>query len=303
MRLAADRPLDPLAATRFNNPTRDDPQCNGCHRQIDPIAGAFMKWNERDQERYFPDQDWHADMVAPGFGQEVMDTADFGRAQQWLAQRIVADPRFVLATVFTAYEALTGRAPLDYPRDPSSEHFTPELAAWEAQDATFRAIGQRFVDDAMRFKTVVRELALTPYFRAVNAVAALTPERAATLDPIGTGRLISPERLSLKIAAVTGLTWARSPTDRPFLLGDFRILYGGIDSDAVVERLTVPNGIMANVGLRMANEVSCRASAWDFTRPRAERLLFPEVELTDVPESETGAAEPAAIERIKANIR
>jgi hypothetical protein len=307
------RPLDPLAATSFNNPTRDDPQCNGCHRQLDPIAGGFLKWNERDQERYEPDQQWHTEMVAPGFGQEVMDTDEYGDALQWLGARIVADPRFVLSTVYTAYEALTGHEPLSYPRadEPgdglldegaSTAAFDAKLSAWEAQDATFRAVGQRFVDENMNFKTVVRELVLSPYFRAHNTAAAPNEARAGELIAMGTGRLLSPERLSLKIAAVTGVPWARGKGERPFLLTDYKILYGGIDSDTVVDRLSQPNGIMANVALRMANEVSCRATAWDFTLPDAERVLFPGVTLLDVPESETGAEVPAQVERIKKTI-
>lgn len=296
------RPLDPLAATSFNNPTRDDPQCNGCHRQIDPIAGGFLKWNERDMERYEPMQNWHTEMVAPGFGQEVMDTSEYGDALQWLAARIVADPRFVLSTVYTAYEALTGHEALSYPRAEEPGDFDAKLAAWEAQDATFRAVGQRFVEEDMNFKTVVRELVLSPYFRAVNTKGDPGAERAAQLDGVGTGRLISPERLSLKINAIAGVPWSRSKGERPFLLTDYKILYGGIDSDTVVDRLSQPNGIMANVAMRMANEVSCRATAWDFSKPQGERVLFPHVTLLDVPESETGAEVPAQVEHIKQNI-
>ena len=295
------RPLDPLAATSFNNPTRDDPQCNGCHRQIDPIAGAFLKWNERDMERYEPNQDWHSEMVAPGFGQQVMDTAEYGSALQWLATRIVADPRFALSTVYTAYKALTGHAALEYPREDDPGDYAARLSAWEAQDATFRAVSQRFLDEGMNFKTVVRELVLSPYFRAQNA-DTLNEARATELDAVGTGRLLSPERLSLKIQAVTGVPWARTARDRPYLMNDYKILYGGIDSDTVVDRLSQPNGIMANVALRMANEVSCRATAFDFTRPDAERLLFSGVSLLDVPESETGAEVPAQVQRIQQTI-
>jgi hypothetical protein len=306
------RPLDPLAATSFNNPTRDDPQCNGCHRQIDPIAGAFLKWNERDMDRYEPEQDWHTEMVAPGFGQQVMDTAEYGSALQWLAARIVADPRFALSTVYTAYKALTGHDALDYPREDDTPapalrggappgDYSARLSAWEAQDATFRTISQQFLAENMSFKTVVRELVLSPYFRARNA-DSLTDARATELDAVGTGRLLTPERLSLKIQAVTGVPWARSKNERPYLLTDYKILYGGIDSDTVVDRLGQPNGIMANVALRMANEVSCRATAFDFTKPDAERVLFSGVTLADVPESETGAEVPAQVQRIQQTI-
>ena len=46
---------------------------------------------------------------------------------------------------------------------------------------------------------------------------------------------------------------------------------------------------MAAVATRMAIEVSCSATAFDFTRPAAERLLFPLVEVEDTPDFNEGA--------------
>jgi hypothetical protein len=302
---AADRPIDPLASTRFNNPTRDDVQCNGCHRQLDPIAGAFMKWSDRDQERYEPDSDWYPEMFAAGFGREVMDTADYTRALPWLAQRIVADPRFVLATIHTVFRGLTGQEPLDYPRESGALDFDAQRVAWQRQDASFRAIGERFVAENMRFKTVVRELLISSQFRAVNAMQDASMADLAELAALGTGRLSTPERLAAKIEVVTGVAWARDKDADPYLKRDFHILYGGIDSDTVTKRLTQPNGTMASVAARMANEVSCRVTAWDFTRPRGERRFFAGVEPSDVPEAASFVATPAAdsVERIRGTLQ
>lgn len=299
----AERPIDPTASGRFNNPTRDDSQCNGCHRQIDPIAGAFLKWQEYDQERYEPRSDWHPEMFAPGFGKEVMDTAEYPRAEQWLAQRIVADPRFVLSAIQTMYRGITGREPLDYPADPQAPEFPAQLRAWRAQDATFRAIGTAFVADGMRLKTLVRELVLSPYFRAANVVEGASEERIAELWGVGTGRLSIPSVLSRKIEAVTGFPWARGWDGSDQLTTDYNVLYGGIDSNTVTDRLTQPSGVIANVAMRMANEVACESTARDFHLPLDRRLLFPQVEVADLPESETGDEIPAAIERIRANIQ
>jgi hypothetical protein len=60
---------------------------------------------------------------------------------------------------------------------------------------------------------------------------------------------------------------------------------------------------MANVALRMANEVACESTARDFHLPVDRRSLFPGVEPSDVPETEAGDAVPAAQERIKGAIR
>ena len=299
----AERPIDPTASGRFNNPTRDDSQCNGCHRQIDPIAGAFLKWQENDQERYEPRTDWHPEMFAPGFGKEVMDTAEYPRAEQWLAQRIVADPRFVLSAAQTLYRGIMGREPLEYPADPQAADFDAQLRAWRAQDATFRAIGAAFVADGMNLKTLVRELVLSPYFRAANVAESASAERIAELSGVGTGRLSIPSVLARKIEAVIGFPWVRGWDGSDQLTTEYNVLYGGIDSNTVTDRLTQPSGVIVNVAMRMANEVACESTARDFHLPLERRLLFPMVEVGDAPETEEGDAVPAAIERIKNTIR
>lgn len=299
----AERPIDAQASTKYNNPTRDDPQCGGCHRQLDPLAGAFMKWDDNDQERYEPDASWYPEMFAPGFGQEVMDTSDYPKAQQWVAKRIVADPRFVLATVYRMYEGITGHAPLAYPENADAPDFEAQRVAWGRQDAIFRAVGDVFVAENMNLKRLVRELVLTPYYRATNATSEPTPDRAAELADVGTARLSIPDRLARKIQAVTGIPWQREWDKQDWLTTDYDTLYGGIDSESVVERLTKPNGIMANVSWRMANEVACQVTASDFNRPVAERQLFPNVGLLDLPDSDAGYPVPAAIDNIKKNIQ
>lgn len=301
--LVADRPIDPTASGRFNNPTRDDPQCTGCHRQIDPIAGAFLRWDERDQEQYEPDQEWHPEMFPPGFGKEVMDTAEYDHAQQWLARRIVADPRFVLSTVHTLYRGILGREPLVYPSDIDADDFAERLAAWQAQDAVFTAIGEAFVADDLNLKTAIRELVLSPYYRAANAEADLSDARLVELSDVGTGRFTIPKLLANKIEAVTGYRWARGWDRSDYLTSDYKILYGGIDSDSVIERLTRPNGVMANVAWRMANEVACQSVGWDFTLPQEDRKLFPHVTLEDVPEGEDAAERPESVQAIRENIQ
>jgi hypothetical protein len=123
------------------------------------------------------------------------------------------------------------------------------------------------------------------------------------LRAIGTGLMESPEVLSQKISAIIGFPWARGYDANPWLLFDYRILYGGIDSDTVVDRLRAPNGVMASVQWRMANEVACASTAWDFSRPTNERVLFPYVAITDVPEDVEGVANPAAEALIRQNLQ
>jgi hypothetical protein len=58
-------------------------------------------------------------------------------------------------------------------------------------------------------------------------------------------------------------------------MDDFKLLYGGIDSDNVPFRLQTPNGISASVAWRMANEMACTAVPWDFWKPKAQRRPLP----------------------------
>jgi hypothetical protein len=298
-----DRPLDPIASARFANPTREDPSCNACHKVIDPVAGAFQKFDDYDQEKYRPEREWHPEMFPPGYGSDEMTIDQYPYALNWLGDRIAHDPRFVRATVQQVFSALTGQKPLAYPADPDAADFASQLKAWEAQDQFFRSAGEAFVASTFNLKSVFKAVLLSPYFRAANAVGPVSAERGVELQAIGTGLLESPEVLARKISAITGIPWARGYDKNEWLLTDYKILYGGIDSDTVVDRLRRPNGVMANVQWRMANEVACASTAWDFSRPVNERQLFPFVAPADVPEDDMGAANPAAEPLIRQNLQ
>lgn len=86
-------------------------------------------------------------------------------------------------------------------------------------------------------------------------------------------------------------------------MNQYRLLYGGIDSDTVVKRITEPNGIMANVAKRMANEMACATTAADFALPPSERSLFPFVDVAYEPEDDNGFEVNGAAAAIRANIQ
>jgi hypothetical protein len=86
-------------------------------------------------------------------------------------------------------------------------------------------------------------------------------------------------------------------------MNEYRIFYGGIDSNSITERITEPNGIMANISIRMANEMSCIATARDFADDASDRLLFPYVEPGYLPEDMNQFAVPAVNDAIRANIQ
>jgi len=300
----ADRPVDPDAASKFDYPWRQDSQCVVCHSVIDPIAGAFAKFDNNDQERYFPDKAPPPNVFDPGFGELKTPAAPEGGPLRWLARQITADRRFPLAMARLTFRMLTGREPVEHPRHPEDPGYLTDEAAWRDFDHVISDVTTRFEAAHEDYRELVVALVMTPYFRAAALGGEDTPDadRVAELGQVGTARLLTPELLDKKITATTGLPWSRSWDKVSWLMSDFDILYGGIDSDKVTQRLTVPNGVMAAVQARMANEVACAATPWDFTKERGERLLFTEVELTDVPTTPAGDDVPASIQRIKQTI-
>ena len=299
----ASQAIDPAAGSNFANPTRDAPECAMCHTVIDPIAGAFQMFDKNNQEFLLATPAWYPEMFAPGFNGEDMPKAEFPHALQWFGARAVQDPRFVIGTVYTVYRALTGQEPLAYPADPESPQYGAELSAWQAQDDLLRAIGDAFVADDYNLKTVIERVIASPYYRGLTTEDEPDADDLVELAAVGTARLSTPELLATKIAAVTGVRWLRPWDLSDYLRTDYKVLYGGIDSDSIIQRLTHQNGIMASVATRMANEVACAVTAYDFSRPAGERALFPKVTLTHYPEDPNGAAVPDAVADIKANIQ
>jgi hypothetical protein len=290
MRLAA-RPIDVGSIADFN-PTLYNPQCTVCHENIDPLAGAFQNWN--DEGHYDPPEEgWFPDMSPPGFADTQIPFEEKERALQWLTEQLVLDDKFAIAVVQTLYTGLTGHDPLLEPLDADHPDYVHQIAAFEAQDYSFKQIAREFADSGYELRVAIKGLVKTPWFRAVSLDVEPGNGRAKKLAPMGTARLLSPEALDRRIQASIGFAWERNGTN--VLMGPYRFFYGGIDSIQTTTRLTDLNGVMANIAERMANEVSCQATAFDFTRPVEERMLFPMVETTDLP----GAGDDAILENIQ----
>jgi len=111
------------------------------------------------------------------------------------------------------------------------------------------------------------------------AEAVTEPGRLAELDDVGVVRMLTPEQIERKLAAVFGKKWGRL-MDREAKLN---ILYGGIDSKAVTQRNAEPSGAMGAIQRIMANDIACRHVAADFSLPAEQRRLFPAIEPDVVP--------------------
>lgn len=280
----AVRPVDATKVTGEENPTHNSDLCTVCHQVIDPPAGAFRGWHEDDYEHFEPEAKWHDEMFPPGFGTSTLPPSGYTKGVAWLGGQIASDPRFALSAVYNVYKGFTGHEPLPYPTDATAGSFSASLTAWEAQDSFFREAATAFAANGFNLKVIVKAVIKSPYFRGVGGDIT----KMAETQDIGTGRLLTPEMLNRKIPAVIGIHWRGQydwDSNRDYLNGDYALLYGGINSDSVTSRLVSPNGIVASIGARMANELACHATAFDFTKAKTDRHLFPMVDLTEVPES------------------
>src|SRR5690606_26455347 len=246
---------------------------------------ALQNWDEAGRYRP-PAEGWYAEMFAPGFGDAELPSSEKFEASSWLAQQIIADPRFAISQVHIVFQGLTGDAPLREPSDASASDYRGRLIAFEQQNLELKRIADEFAANGYDLRGVFQQIIKSPWYRAKqfehgwSEEQAASPEaeqRLAELAPLGTARLLTPEQLERKIEAVTGYPWQPSVNGDNYLLDldQYRIFYGGIDSDTIIERMTVPNGIMTSVADRMANEVACWNTARDFTKPAAIRNLFP----------------------------
>ncbi len=277
-------------AVAEHNPTLNNPQCTSCHEIMDPVAGAFLNWN--DVGRFRPQESWFQDMLAPGLGDEVMPAEDYGHGLQWLGQRISDDIRFSRAMVDMVFYGLTGQKALSEPTDPGSPTYAADLKAFHVQDRVFSDIADAFIAQDYDYASLVALLVESGYFRARNVEGGLDELRQAELAPLGSIRLSSPEQFHRKIAAVTGYSWLDAGGTSLLTRGRaLHLMYGGMNSDTVLEPYEEVNGVMSNVITRMANEMACRATAADFALEANDRRLFPHVELTAIPGIDDAAIE------------
>ncbi|MBI1311407.1 hypothetical protein GC176_08880 [bacterium] len=291
----AARVSDAAAVTaKFKIPTMQASECVVCHRTLDPVAGLFQDYFRFDTNFaiYGRRKDgWFTDMFNAGFEGEDLPAEERWRALQWLGERTTKDPRFAATMVGHAYYLLTGRRPLLPPKDLDDPLFAAKHRAYQEQQRQIQAIASHFAETGFNFKTAIKDWVLSDFYRADGlATVASTPERRAELDDIGIVRLLSPEQLERKVAAVFEQRWGR-------LTEQTAMLYGGIDSKEVTERATDPSGAMGAIQRTLANDVACRNVALDFSRPPERRILFPAIEPDVLP-----GASPESDARIRQTI-
>ena len=278
----AARVSDAAAVTaKYTNPTMQATECVVCHKTLDPVAGMFQDyWRFADQGVFGKRKGgWFTDMFGTGFEGEDLPAAERWRALQWLGERTAKDPRFAVAMVEHVVYILTGRKALLPPKDLDDPMFPAKRRAYAEQRKQIEAIAVRFSQTGFNLKNVFKDWIASDFYRADGlASVAANPQRRAELDDIGLVRMLAPEQVERKVAAIFGKPWGR-------LTDQMAMLYGGIDSKEVTERAVDPSGAMGAIQRILANDVACRQTALDFSRPPAERRLFPDIEPDVVPGS------------------
>ena len=309
------RPTD-ATGSEYANPTMEDSNCVVCHETVDPVAGTFANWTDLGAFRPpghaergdnvddldlldVPVNTWYSDMRPPGFLAKEMPAAWNGAGLQWLAKQTVKDPRFALSAVHLLYRGLTGQKPLVEPTDPTANGYIEGVRAAKVQREVFQAIADDFRDGDYDLRTVIIGIVKSQYYRAYNFSGEMNDERRRELNDLGMGRQLTPEQLHRKIIATTGVVWG--PLEDPYLLDEdeFLILYGGIDSDEVTQRVSDSSGSSANIAKRMSMEVACASVPQDFSKPAGDRLMFPHVEENYGP----GIGSPGALDALRANVQ
>jgi len=271
------------ASAKYKIPTMQASECVVCHKTLDPVAGLFQDYWKFEGVYGRRKEGWFKDMFGAGFEGEDLPAGERWRSLQWLGERTAKDPRFAVAMVEHAWYILTGRKVLLPPKELADPLYAAKYRAYHEQRKQTEAIAERFAKSDFNFKSVLKEWVVSDFYRADGlATVASDPKRLAELDDLGLVRMLAPEQVERKVAAVFGKPWGR-------LTEQMAMLYGGIDSKEVTERATDPSGAMGAIQRILANDVACRETALDFSRKPADRLLFPGIDTDVVPGSSTEA--------------
>ena len=291
---SSQRPLDEATLSDRNNPTMNNPNCTVCHAVLDPVAGAFQNWSEWNMYRengndtldrfyknpgdgtvspYRQGDLWYRDMRLPGLFETTLTSRDATLRE--LANTIVREPAFLTAAVRFWWPALFGENLVVLPSVESDEGFAEKSAAYAAQQASVAAFA-RVLGERGNAKDMLVEMMMSPWFTAQSATRHEL--RAVQLQAnLGAPRLLGPEQLAAKTLDVTGVNWRTNTRPSGRIWSDYdnmRVMLGGIDSIAVLERASVLTPTIFAVQQAIMAEVSCPAVVKDFAMPTTKRRLF-----------------------------
>lgn len=318
---SAPRTTDPVALADTDNPTLKNTACTVCHDRLDPVAGAYQNYGNEGFYRdkfggldslpdtykhpewfgiseptpYQEGDTWFRDMKPPGLDNSAQPSSRVDDSLSWLAEQIADDPRFATGAVKFWWPAIMGAEALVAPEVSSDADYQVRLNAYRAQEFQISMLADAFRNTNLNARELFADMILSPWFRA-KALLPNSPARPIELAALGADRLLTPEELDAKNAAILGYQWDKWEDDwlgnvKGFYtaLGDrFRLYYGGIDSIGIKGRSRQITSLMANVAERQALTLACGVTTLDFhdnVQP-SDRRLFPLVEPSTTPLSE-----------------
>jgi len=304
---SAPRTTDSVALADTNNPTLFNANCTVCHSTMDPVAGVFQNYSDEgfyrqsfggldslDDFYKYPEDGsptpyqfgdtWYRGMRTPGVFSAT--APDASSSVQWLASQIVTEPGFGTAAVKFWWPALIGTEVLRLPEVESDVDYQSQLVAYNAQNQEIQDLASQFMSGGQNLKNLLVEMVMSSWFRAESVDnAQLSSELLAAhqLAELGSEKLLTPERLQRKTAAITGFNW-NSYTELILNKNDtglgevYRLYYGGINSSSVTRRATVMTPLMSTVAMTHALESACPIVLKEFILPASDRRLFEGIE-------------------------
>ena len=193
-----------------------------------------------------------------------------------------------------------GAPVLEAPAASEDKDFAINLAAFETQNKFIKELGKKFAKGieggaAYNGKDLLTSMVLSEWFRA-DAVENVDV-RDRLVSELGTRRLLTPEELEKKSRSLLGWRWGKyagwshDQANSFFnvdsnLRNRYSLLYGGTDSDGIIERSSALTALMVNVAEKQALDMTCPAVMVDFDREDSTRLLFNGIDANTTPATE-----------------
>ena len=301
---SAARTTDAAALADKNNPTLLNPACTVCHQTLDPVAGAFQNYGEvgnfRDsnftdtlpwsykldpESGYVNGDTWFRDMRTPGMNGK--SAPDASNSLQWLAQQIVADPRFPVATVEFWWPTVMGQAVLKAPEDPQLPNYNEELEAFSLQRYEVNKLAGAFVQNQFKLKALLREMVLSPWFASGEVVSQNA--KLFSVARLGTRRLLTPEELDSKTKSLFGFkVWEQErqnilPETITYVSDWVNIALGGIDSYQVKSRAREVSSLSLAAFEQHASGVACVVAEIEAETVDGQRQYLNTVDFSSTP--------------------
>lgn len=300
---SSQRPTDEAALADRNNPTMNNPNCTVCHALLDPVAGAFQNWDDFNRYRgngydaldnfYKRPEDgsrspyqfgdlWYRDMREPGlFDRKITNNEE---SLNNLAELIVAEPAFLSASAKFWWPSVFGKPMLDRPAVETDQGYAGKYAAYQAQQEALKDFASA-LGAGMSAKEMLVEMIMSPWFSG-ESVTSYAFNEAQYEAQFGNKQLLTPEQLSRKTRALTGVAWRTQMRPSGEIASGYEpihVLLGGIDSEAVTTRATELTPTMTSILMTHATESACPAVVRQFVKPIEERTLYSFVEESTLP--------------------